>query len=202
MPEDPPSILPRGTIILPPVNPSPQRPASAVYIQSVSGFCCSTGQAAGISSSGGGGPPASSNATRHSGSSESRLATTAPAEPPPTTTKSNGPAFGAAFGCPFIDTPPRGRSFKRICGPRQGRQILTCSSLSCPDGGCLAARSCITSSAVCPMAEAAVQKPVTGWCCPLAGPPRQSGPRHLAVPPAAARGAPPAGGTPPPQNRE
>src|SRR6516162_7326575 len=122
MPEDPPSILPRGTIILPPVNPSPQRPASAVYIQSVSGFCCNTGQAAGISSAGGGGPPASSSATRHPGSSESRLATTAPAEPPPTTTKSNGPAIGLASGCPFIDTPPPDRSYKRVCGPRQDRQ--------------------------------------------------------------------------------
>src|SRR6516165_11653804 len=122
MPEDPPSILPRGTIILPPVNPSPHWPASAVYIQSVSGFCCSTGQAAGISSSGGGGPPASSNATRHSGSSESRLATTAPAEPPPTTTKSNDPAIVLAYGCPLIDPPPLDRSCKRIRGPRQDRE--------------------------------------------------------------------------------
>src|SRR6516162_5259586 len=114
MPEDPPSILPRGTIILPSVNPSPHWPASAVYIQSVSRFCCNTGQAAGISSAGGGGPPASSSATRHPGSSESRLATTAPAEPPPTTTKSNDSAMGAASGCSFIDTPLPHRPCKRI----------------------------------------------------------------------------------------
>ena|SRR2546423_14032509 len=88
MDDDPPSILPRGTIILPSLNPSPQSPASAVYIQSVSGLSWSTGQAAGISAAGGGGPPASKSATRQAGSSESRAATTAPAEPPPTTTKS------------------------------------------------------------------------------------------------------------------
>src|SRR5262245_3418001 len=95
MPEDPPSILPRGTIILPAVNPRPQPPASAVYIQSVSGFVCSDGHAAGISSGGGGAPPASRRATRQVGSSESRAATTAPADPPPTTTKSNAPAMPA-----------------------------------------------------------------------------------------------------------
>ena len=91
MPDEPPSILPRGTIIRPSRSPSPQPPASAVYIQSVAGFCCSTGQAAGMASCGGGRSPASSNATRQSGSSDSRAAITAPADPPPTTTKSYGP---------------------------------------------------------------------------------------------------------------
>src|SRR6266545_1387319 len=90
MPDDPPSILPLGTIIRPPSSPRPHPPASAVYIQSVAGFCCSAGQAAGIAC-GGGGRPASISATRQVGSSESRAATTAPADPPPTTTKSYGP---------------------------------------------------------------------------------------------------------------
>src|SRR5215472_3856219 len=136
MPEDPPSILPRGTIIRPPVNPSPQPPASAVYIQSVSGFCWSTGQAAGISSAGGGGPPASSSATRHPGSSESRLATTAPAEPPPTTTKSNDSAMGAASGCSFIDTPPPDRTCKRSMVPVKVAGSSLAPHFLAPHGGC------------------------------------------------------------------
>ena len=37
MPDEPPSILPRGTIIRPSLKPSPACPASAVYIQSVTG---------------------------------------------------------------------------------------------------------------------------------------------------------------------
>src|SRR4051794_34770181 len=94
MPDEPPSILPRGTIIRPPSRPCPQPPASAVYIQSVTGFCCSAGQAAGIASWGGGAPPASTSATRHDGSSDSLAATTAPADPPPTTTKSNESPMG------------------------------------------------------------------------------------------------------------
>ena len=89
MPEEPPSILPRGTIIRPSASPRPAPPASPVYIQSVSGFSCSDATAAGIDSSGGGGPPASTSATRTDGSSDSRAAITAPADPPPTTTTSN-----------------------------------------------------------------------------------------------------------------
>ena len=75
------------------MRPSPALPASAVYIQSVSGLSCSDGHAAGINSAAGGGPPASTSATRHVGSSESRAAMTAPADPPPTTTKSNSCAM-------------------------------------------------------------------------------------------------------------
>src|SRR3954452_21006052 len=89
MPEEPPSILPRGTIIRPSARPRPTPPASPVYIQSVSGFICSDATAAGMDSSGGGGPPASTSATRTDGSSDSRAAITAPADPPPTTTTSN-----------------------------------------------------------------------------------------------------------------
>src|SRR4029450_6693439 len=85
---EPPSILPRGTIIRPFRSPFPQAPASAVSIQSVSGFPCRIGQADGISSAAGGRPPASIKATRTFGSSVSRDAITAPAEPAPTTTKS------------------------------------------------------------------------------------------------------------------
>ena len=48
IPDEPPSIFPRGTIIRPSARPSPALPASAVYIQSVSGFSCSAAQAAGI----------------------------------------------------------------------------------------------------------------------------------------------------------
>src|SRR5690349_17296756 len=88
MPDDPPSILPRGTIIRPSRKPSPALPASAVYIQSVSGFTWSDAHAAGIASAAGGRSPASSSATRQPGSSDNRAAITAPAEPPPITTKS------------------------------------------------------------------------------------------------------------------
>src|SRR5262245_48425425 len=94
MPDEPPSILPLGTIIRPSRSPRPHPPASAVYIQSVSGFCCNIAHAAGIASVAGGGPPASSSATRTLGSSDRRAAITAPAEPPPTTTKSNESAMG------------------------------------------------------------------------------------------------------------
>ena len=86
MPEVPPSILPRGTIIRPPTRPLPTPPASPVNIQSVVGSFCSEATAAGISSAGGGGPPASSRHTLTSGSSVSRAATTAPADPAPTIT--------------------------------------------------------------------------------------------------------------------
>src|SRR5215213_8136932 len=94
MPDEPPSILPRGTIMRPSRRPFAQPPASAVSIQSVSGSACRTGQAAGISSAAGGRPPASINATRTFGSSDSRAAITAPAEPAPTTTKSTLVATG------------------------------------------------------------------------------------------------------------
>src|SRR4030095_7516583 len=93
MPDEPPSILPRGTIMRPSSSPRPQPPASAVYIQSVTGFCCNAGHAAGIDSTGGGAPPASTRAPRQVGSSDKRAATTAPADPPPTTTKSYGPGM-------------------------------------------------------------------------------------------------------------
>ena len=86
MPEVPPSILPRGTIIPSPTSPFPTPPASPVNIQSVAGSFCRLATAAGISSAGGGATPASSRHTRTSGSSVSLAAMTAPADPAPTTT--------------------------------------------------------------------------------------------------------------------
>src|SRR3954470_7503373 len=97
MPEEPPSILPRGTIIRPSASPRPAPPASPVYIQSVSGFICSEATAAGMDSSGGGGPPASTSATRTDGSSDNRAAITAPADPAPTTTTSNCSTIWSTF---------------------------------------------------------------------------------------------------------
>ena len=44
MPEEPPSILPRGTGTRRPLSPSPALPGSAVYIQSVAGFSCMAAQ--------------------------------------------------------------------------------------------------------------------------------------------------------------
>src|SRR6266851_438534 len=88
MPEEPPSILPRGTGIRLPFRPRPAFPGSAVYIQSVAGFNCIAAGAIGIADTSGGRSPASISATRHEGSSERRDAITAPAEPPPTTIKS------------------------------------------------------------------------------------------------------------------
>src|SRR5215471_1525534 len=97
MPDEPPSILPRGIIIRWSRKPSPAPPGSAVYIQSVSGSSCNIGHAAGICSAGGGAPPASTSATVVAGSSDNREAITAPAEPAPMTTKSNCPAIA----CPL-----------------------------------------------------------------------------------------------------
>src|SRR5271166_1272568 len=88
MPDEPPSILPRGTGTRRPLSPSPAFPGSAVYIQSVAGFSCIAAGATGIRDISGGRSPASISATRHDGSSERRDAITAPAEPPPTTIKS------------------------------------------------------------------------------------------------------------------
>ncbi len=56
----------------PSVRPSPALPASAVYIQSVSGLSWSVATAAGIDSAAGGTPPASTNATVVDGSSDDR----------------------------------------------------------------------------------------------------------------------------------
>src|SRR5262245_4422133 len=86
-------------------SPRPQQPGSAVYIQSVAGFCCSAGHAAGINSSIGGRPPASRSATRHDESSDNRAATTAPADPAPTTTKSNVSAMSSPH--PITHSPER-----------------------------------------------------------------------------------------------
>src|SRR4029453_12866798 len=88
MPDEPPSILPRGTGTRRPLSPSPALPGSAVYIQSVSGFRCMDAHATGIDDTAGGRAPAPISATWHDGSSERREAITAPAEPPPTMTKS------------------------------------------------------------------------------------------------------------------
>src|SRR5947208_10242324 len=88
MPDEPPSILPRGTGTRRPLSPSPALPGSAVNIQSVAGFSCIAGGAIGSDDISGGRSPASISATRQAGSSDRRDATTAPAEPPPTTTKS------------------------------------------------------------------------------------------------------------------
>src|SRR6266436_6498454 len=89
MPDDPPSILPRGTGTRRPLRPSPAFPGSPVYIQSVAGFSCIAGGAIGSEEISGGRSPASISDTRHDGSSERRDAITAPADPPPTTIKSN-----------------------------------------------------------------------------------------------------------------
>src|SRR5215471_14458015 len=89
MPDEPPSILPRGTGIRRPLSPRPALPGSPVYIQSVSGLSCIAAHAMGMDDISGGRSPASISATRQEGSSERRDAITAPAEPPPTTTKSN-----------------------------------------------------------------------------------------------------------------
>src|SRR6266498_659624 len=133
MPDEPPSILPRGTGTRRPLSPRPALPGSAVYIQSVAGFSCIAGGAIGSADISGGRSPASISATRHSGSSDRREAITAPAEPPPTTIKSNSsdmlsprpllvlrPAFSADRSlvdagcalCPAAATDPlfRGRS--------------------------------------------------------------------------------------------
>src|SRR6478736_3007379 len=93
MPELPPSIRPRGIIMRPSVRPRPALPASAVYIQSVSGLSWSVETAAGIDSAAGGESPASTRATVADGSSDNLEAITAPADPPPTTTKSKTSAI-------------------------------------------------------------------------------------------------------------
>src|SRR3954453_6321282 len=89
MPDEPPSILPRGTGTRRPLSPSPALPGSAVNIQSVAGLSCIAAGAIGRADISGGRSPASINATRQFGSSDRRDAITAPAEPPPTTLKSN-----------------------------------------------------------------------------------------------------------------
>ena len=89
MPEEPPSILPRGTGMRCPLSPRPALPGSAVNIQSVAGFNCIAAGAIGSAEISGGRSPASISATRQEGSSDNREAITAPADPPPTTMKSN-----------------------------------------------------------------------------------------------------------------
>src|SRR6516164_10549966 len=93
MPDEPPSIFPRGTGTRRPLSPSPALPGSAVYIQSVAGFSCIAGGAIGNAEISGGRSPASISATRQAGSSDRRDAITAPADPPPTTMKSNSLAM-------------------------------------------------------------------------------------------------------------
>src|ERR1051325_4359782 len=88
MPDEPPSILPRGTGTRRPLSPSPALPGSAVYIQSVAGLSCIAAGAIGSAETSGGGSPASISATRQFGSSDNREAITAPADPPPITIKS------------------------------------------------------------------------------------------------------------------
>src|SRR6266568_1095366 len=99
MPDEPPSIFPRGTGTRPPLRPSPALPGSAVYIQSVAGFSCIAAGAIGSDDISGGRSPASINATLHWGSSDRREAITAPAEPPPTTIKSNSSAISSPCLC-------------------------------------------------------------------------------------------------------
>src|SRR5947209_8611646 len=82
MPDEPPSILPRGTGTRRPLSPSPALPGSAVYIQSVAGLSCIAAGAIGSAETSGGRSPASISATRQLGSSDSREAITAPAEAP------------------------------------------------------------------------------------------------------------------------
>src|SRR6185295_1023835 len=88
MPDEPPSILPRGTGTRRLLSPSPALPGSAVNIQSVAGLSCIAAGAIGRAEISGGRSPASISATRQLGSSDSRDAITAPADPPPTTIKS------------------------------------------------------------------------------------------------------------------
>ena len=88
MPEEPPSILPRGTGTRRLLSPSPALPGSAVNIQSVAGFSCIAAGAIGSADTSGGRSPASISVTLQLGSSDSREAMTAPADPPPITTKS------------------------------------------------------------------------------------------------------------------
>src|SRR5260370_40809652 len=82
MPDEPPSILPRGTGMRRPLSPSPALPGSAVYIQSVAGFSCIAAGAIGSDDISGGRSPASINATLQWGSSDRREANTPPAGPP------------------------------------------------------------------------------------------------------------------------
>jgi hypothetical protein len=89
IPDEPPSIFPRGTGIRRPLSPSPALPGSAVYIQSAAGFSCIAAGAIGSEEIAGGRSPASISATLQEGSSDRRDAITAPADPPPTMTKSN-----------------------------------------------------------------------------------------------------------------
>src|SRR5437660_9801122 len=63
MPDEPPSILPRGTGTRCPLSPSPALPGSAVYIQSVAGFSCIAGGVIGSAEISGGRSPASIKAT-------------------------------------------------------------------------------------------------------------------------------------------
>src|SRR5579862_8557769 len=93
MPDEPPSILPRGTGTRRPLSPSPALPGSAVNIQSVAGLSCIAAGAIGNAEISGGRSPASISATRQFGSSDRREAMTAPADPPPTTIKSNSSAM-------------------------------------------------------------------------------------------------------------
>src|SRR5438067_7745268 len=88
MPDEPPSILPRGTGTRRPLSPSPALPGSAVYIQSVAGLSCIAAGAIGSADTSGGRSPASISATWQPGSSDDREAITAPADPPPATIKS------------------------------------------------------------------------------------------------------------------
>src|SRR5947208_7162272 len=88
MPDEPPSILPRGTGTRRPVSPNPALPGSALNIQSVAGLSCIAAGAIGSAETSGGRSPASISATRQLGSSDNREAMTAPADPPPTTIKS------------------------------------------------------------------------------------------------------------------
>src|SRR6202035_5082592 len=67
MPDEPPSILPRGTGMRRPLSPSPALPGSAVYIQSVAGFSCIAAGAIGSDDISGGRSPASINVTLHWG---------------------------------------------------------------------------------------------------------------------------------------
>src|SRR5712691_12262398 len=114
MPEEPPSIFPRGTGTRLPLSPSPALPGSAVYIQSVAGFSCSAGGAIGSEDISGGRSPASINATLHWGSSERREAITAPAEPPPTTIKSNSSVISSSRPCLApLDRDHRGEAEQR-----------------------------------------------------------------------------------------
>src|SRR6266567_4105486 len=114
MPEEPPSILPRGTGTRLPLSPSPALPGSAVYIQSVAGFSCIAAGAIGSEDISGGRSPASISATLHWGSSDRREAITAPAEPPPTTIKSNASVISPSRRCLTpLDRDHRGEAEQR-----------------------------------------------------------------------------------------